>query len=325
MLARDVHGNGESNYTLTGPVPNSTLSTISAIVSDLRSGVRSMNGNFPSFRQMITSAYAGDLVQRSARLDLFYRDRDGGENYFEIKSPKPNRGQCWEATERLLLVHGLRASVPGHVRAFYGMPYNPYGPDKQSYAWHHATELLDIQNEVLIGEEFWDFVGGPGDIPGSLDLFAEVGTQEAARAKRIRMSRGQGYRPSRNLMKNGNHEESDFDGQESGGFVVVNTNARKRNPMQVLEDPAKRWRSTLRALRKLAKHAKSFGCEAAMMRSMSMRLSQSERFSRSAELTLCLLSSRAAHAILYATRALAIAGATSCLRMPPARPIRVGP
>lgn len=179
ILARDVHANGESNYTLTGTIPNATLSTISAIVSDLRSGVRSMNGNYPQFCQMIRSGYAGDLVQRSARLDLFYRDGQDGENYFEIKSPKPNRGQCWEATERLLLVHGLRASHNGHVRAYYGMPYNPYGEEKTAYAWHHAVELLDINNQVLIGREFWDFIGGAGTYEELLALFEEIGGQVA--------------------------------------------------------------------------------------------------------------------------------------------------
>ncbi|MGQ9571621.1 MAG: TdeIII family type II restriction endonuclease [Dehalococcoidia bacterium] len=179
ILARDIHGNGESNYTVTGTVPNATLSTIAAIVSDLRSGARSMNGHFPDFVQMVRSGYAGDLVQRSARVDLFYRDTEGGENYFEIKSPKPNRGQCWEATERLLLVHGLRASHTGPVHAYYGMPYNPYGEVKAAYAWHHAVELLDIANQVLTGQEFWDFIGGSGTYHALLGLFTDIGLEVA--------------------------------------------------------------------------------------------------------------------------------------------------
>lgn len=177
ILARSVHGNAESNYSVVGSVPTATLSTIAAIVSDLRSGARSMNTHYPEFVDMVTTGYAGDLVQRSARVDLFYRDAEGGENYFEIKSPKPNRGQCWEATERLLLVHALRAPYTGPVRALYGMPYNPYGEDKAAYAWHHAVELLDIANQVVIGKEFWDFVGGPGTYENLLSLFAEVGTE----------------------------------------------------------------------------------------------------------------------------------------------------
>ncbi len=184
ILARDAHGNGVSNYTLTDRVPNATLSTISAIVSDLRAGTRAMNGNYPKYRDMVRSGYAGDLVQRSARVDLFYRDHDGGENYFEIKSPKPNRGQCWEATERLLLVYGLRASHKGPVHAYYGMPYNPYGDSKSDYAWHHAVELLDIQHEVLIGKEFWDFMGGPGTYEELLGVFAAVGEQVSAEVRK---------------------------------------------------------------------------------------------------------------------------------------------
>jgi hypothetical protein len=179
ILAQEIHGNGTSNYTLTGTVPNSTLSTISAIVDDLRTGKKEMNGNFPEFQKLVRSGYAGHLVETSARLDLFYSDANNGENYFEIKSPKPNRGQCWEATERLLRVHGLRSKHDGPVYAYYGMPYNPYGDAKADYAWHHAVELLDIQNEVLIGREFWNFIGGVGAYEELLDIFAQVGQQVA--------------------------------------------------------------------------------------------------------------------------------------------------
>jgi hypothetical protein len=32
------------------------------------------------------------------------------------------------------------------------------------------------------------------------------------------------------------YEESDLDGRESGGFVVANVNARRRNAVQILDD-----------------------------------------------------------------------------------------
>lgn len=180
ILAQDVHGNGHSNYTVIGNLPNATLSTISAIVSDLRDGRLQMNGHFPELVARVQSGYTGDLVERKVRFDLFYQDRMRAENYFEIKSPKPNRGQCLEATERILLVHGLRAGASPSVNAFYAMPYNPYGEEKAQYAWHHATQLLDIQNEVLIGCEFWDYVGGPGTYTALLKVFEDVGEEAAS-------------------------------------------------------------------------------------------------------------------------------------------------
>jgi len=180
VLARDIHGNGESNYSVTGTVPAATLGTIGAIVGDLREGRQKINGNFPKYVEAVTAGYAGDLITRSAKLDLFYRDREGGDNYFEMKSPKPNRGQCWEATERLLLVRALRRTHNGPVRALYAMTYNPYGEEKSSYSWYNALTELDLENEVLIGSEFWDFLGGPGTYDALLSLFSEIGAEAAA-------------------------------------------------------------------------------------------------------------------------------------------------
>jgi hypothetical protein len=177
ILARSIHGNGFSNYSVEGTVPNATLSTIAAIVSDLRTGGMAIDSQYPALVARVTSGYVGDIVHRSAKVDLFYRDRAGWENYFEIKSPKPNRGQCWEATERLLLVHALRSAEGNRVRALYGMPYNPYGEDKSAYQWHHACELLDLKNQVLIGAEFWDFLGGDGTYQELLNLFRQIGSE----------------------------------------------------------------------------------------------------------------------------------------------------
>ena len=92
VLARNVHGNGASNHRVTGPVPASTISTISAIVDDLRRGRQRMDSRFPELVQLATSGYSGDMVARAAVMDLSYTDAAGGEHYFEIKSPKPNRG-----------------------------------------------------------------------------------------------------------------------------------------------------------------------------------------------------------------------------------------
>jgi hypothetical protein len=180
VLARNVHGNGTSNHTVTGQVPTSTISTISAIVDDLRRGRQRIDTRFPELVRLATSGYSGDMVTRSALMDLSYTDAEGVEHYFEIKSPKPNRGQCVEATQLLLLVYAIRAANRDNVRAYYAMPYNPYGEDKTLYAWQHAKGLLDLQHEVLLGQEFWDYVGGPGTYAELLRICGTVGQEVAA-------------------------------------------------------------------------------------------------------------------------------------------------
>jgi hypothetical protein len=46
---------------------------------------------------------------------------------------------------------------------FFALPYNPYGK-KEDYNWSFPKRWFDMVNDpvVLIGNEFWDFLGGNG-------------------------------------------------------------------------------------------------------------------------------------------------------------------
>ena len=48
-------------------------------------------------------------------------------------------------------------------KAFYALPYNPYGR-KEDYAWPFPQRWFNMLEDpcVLIGEEFWNIVGGSG-------------------------------------------------------------------------------------------------------------------------------------------------------------------
>ncbi len=100
---------------------------------------------------------------------------DGKTRYFiEIKSPKPNKDQTRRTKEKFLY---LLATYPDS-KTYYGMPYNPYGEEKSEYRWSFTSMYFDIQNEVLIGSEFWDFVGGAGTYKELLELFREFGEEK---------------------------------------------------------------------------------------------------------------------------------------------------
>ena len=58
----------------------------------------------------------------------------------------------------------LLAMSPKKVdHAYYALPYNPYG-EKKDYAWAFPMRWFDMRNDesVLIGNEFWDLIGGEG-------------------------------------------------------------------------------------------------------------------------------------------------------------------
>ncbi len=56
----------------------------------------------------------------------------------------------------------LLAMSPRQVDfAYYALPYNPYGK-KEDYNWPFPLRWFDMtyDSSVLIGDEFWDLIGG---------------------------------------------------------------------------------------------------------------------------------------------------------------------
>ena len=46
--------------------------------------------------------------------------------------------------------------------AYYALVYNPYGKNREDYNWEFPKRWFDMINDksVLIGEEFWNLIGG---------------------------------------------------------------------------------------------------------------------------------------------------------------------
>ena len=56
-----------------------------------------------------------------------------------------------------------------------GIPYNPYEP-KPNNRWT-IRGMLDLNHELLVAEELWDFIGGEGAYEDLLDCFEEAGIE----------------------------------------------------------------------------------------------------------------------------------------------------
>ena len=126
----------------------------------------------------------GNEVQAGTRIDLWVRTHAGTQHFFEIKSSKPNKGQCEEMKERLLTAFAIRRHDDSHW--WWGVPYNPYG--SAPYGHSYALPFFDFENEVKMGREFWDFVGGVGTHERLLGIYAEVGGEFAAEIEALRGS-----------------------------------------------------------------------------------------------------------------------------------------
>jgi len=118
-------------------------------------------------------------VRRKVKLtkvDLFCQR--GGEIYlFDIKTAKPNKGSFLEFKRTLLKWSAavLTQNPNININSAIAIPYNPYYPHPYS-RWTMAG-MLDLQNELLVAEEFWDFLGGNGSYQNLLKVFEEVGVE----------------------------------------------------------------------------------------------------------------------------------------------------
>ncbi len=124
-----------------------------------------------------SDSQSSDEQSRLIIADLYFEDNSGREYFFEIKSPKPNKGQCLEVTERLLRTHAANKKGRPEICAYFVMPYNPYGSRKEDYKHGFSIKYLDMKNQVLLDSEFWELIGGSDTHNQLLDIYAEAGRE----------------------------------------------------------------------------------------------------------------------------------------------------
>jgi hypothetical protein len=64
--------------------------------------------------------------------------------------------------------------------AYLAFAYNPF-IGREAYSHPFTAQIMDLEAEVLIGEEFWDKLGGEGTYQQLLDVIEEV-KQETAKS-----------------------------------------------------------------------------------------------------------------------------------------------
>ena len=60
-------------------------------------------------------------------------------------------------------------------KAVIAIPYNPYEP--KPYQRWTLQGLFDLENEIKVAEEFWNFLGGENTYEQLLDVFETTGLE----------------------------------------------------------------------------------------------------------------------------------------------------
>jgi Type II restriction endonuclease, TdeIII len=179
VIATETHAEVQQPHDLSGAIPVLSREFITQRIGALERREARPDATYE--REQILGHF-GNEVAAATRIDLFVRTQEGASHYFEIKSAKPNKGQCIEMKQRLLTALAIRRSESTH--AWWGVPYNPYGHGEYRHVYPLA--FFDFERELMIGAPFWDFLGGPGTYEELLEVYREVGDDFTERLRALR-------------------------------------------------------------------------------------------------------------------------------------------
>jgi type II restriction enzyme len=114
---------------------------------------------------------------KPTRVDVYLESKNGEIYLFDIKTAKPNKGNFKEFKRTLLewTATVLSEKSDAKINTLIAIPYNPYEPKPYS-RWTMAG-MLDLDKELKVAEEFWDFLGGKGAYDDLLGCFERVGIE----------------------------------------------------------------------------------------------------------------------------------------------------
>jgi len=175
IIASKFHKRAKKSFLLEGSLDNKMKNKVESIHSKLREGKSEADKN----REITEIKKVTSLLPRrrdpDSTVDLFVQEKNGTEHYFDITSAKPNIKEFVELKRKLLKWTALRYSQGNKCKVLtqLAIPYNPYEP--QPYERWTLRGLYDINKEILVGKDFWDFLGGKNTYKDLLITFEQVG------------------------------------------------------------------------------------------------------------------------------------------------------
>ncbi|MGG5463293.1 TdeIII family type II restriction endonuclease [Clostridium sp. B9] len=141
--------------------------------------VKTINEELEFLRELETDRYQDVNVL----FDLYIKRENGMEEYYSLKTVKPNLDQTETAKKDMLRL----MTAEENSEAYFALPYNPAG-EGEIYKLAHSIpyKLFDMDNDenVLIGKDFWNKIGDNDNTYDELlDIFNKVGEEYIIKIK----------------------------------------------------------------------------------------------------------------------------------------------
>lgn len=114
---------------------------------------------------------------KTVKVDICVTSITGSTHLFDLKTAKPNISSFKDFKRTLLewVALYLYDHPEADIHSYIAIPYNPYEP--RPYERWTLRGMLDLEEELKVADEFWDFLGGEGAYEALLDCFERVGIE----------------------------------------------------------------------------------------------------------------------------------------------------
>ncbi|MFV0389693.1 MAG: TdeIII family type II restriction endonuclease [Pyrinomonadaceae bacterium] len=158
-------------------ISQGAFQVIQEIITELSTAIRDPN-KLDEIARLRKVCQLGAMVDvKPTKVDVLIKSNMGELFLFDIKTAKPNAGSFKEFKRTLLeWVATVLAEKPDAVvNTLIAIPYNPYAPEP--YNRWTMRGMLDLDNELKVADEFWDYLGGEGTFEALLGCFEAVGIE----------------------------------------------------------------------------------------------------------------------------------------------------
>lgn len=164
VVAKEYHGHCEMGKIIIGEVGAERLRRIQEVLNRLEHKNKGKNRLAPDWDVELKYILEGKgkLIPTSVVCDIYIESKRIKKKYaFQVEEPHSNSNQFKKSKEKIFKLIAMNPKkVDG---AFYAIPYNPY-ENKEDYSYNFPVNWFGLQNDesVLIGDDFWELIGGKG-------------------------------------------------------------------------------------------------------------------------------------------------------------------
>ncbi len=186
VVAQESHGNCTLGHIVSGTIGQESLRRIQEVLNRLEHTAKGTAKVKPNWKEELKYIQAGGgrLIPTSIVCDIFIHNEEKNIKYaFELKAPLPNSDQTKVSKEKMFKLLAMQPRQVDH--AYFALAYNPYGK-KGDYAWTFPMRWFNMHEDesVLIGNEFWDLIGGEGTYTSFIAEINKLGKEYRERIYR---------------------------------------------------------------------------------------------------------------------------------------------